>query len=181
VEVGIRQFSFFFFGMGAGFLLLETQIVSRLALFFGTVWQVNGLVISAVLASLLLANFIVERASSVRVRWVWIGLLVALAAAYWFPFDRIHAPPHLIGTLAIGVFSAPVLLAGILFSSEFRRISAPSGALYANMLGAVVGGLLENLSLLYGLRALLLVAILIYGLSGLFLKQRRMPEPVQLF
>src|SRR5437016_10935435 len=33
---------FFFFAMGAGFLLLETQLVSRLALFFGTVWQVNG-------------------------------------------------------------------------------------------------------------------------------------------
>jgi SAM-dependent methyltransferase len=174
METGKKQFPLFFFGMGAGFLLLETQIVSRLALFFGTVWQVNGIVISAVLASLLLANVIVERTSSVRVRWVWITLLVALAVAYWFPFDRIHAPPQLVGALAIGIFSAPVLFAGILFSSEFRRASAPSSVLHANMLGAVVGGLLENLSLLYGLRALLLVAILIYGMSGLFLELRRM-------
>src|SRR6266550_4551856 len=41
--------SLFFFAMGAGFLLLETQLVSRLALFFGTVWQVIGIVISALL------------------------------------------------------------------------------------------------------------------------------------
>lgn len=177
IDIGPKQFPLFFFGMGAGFLLLETQIVSRLALFFGTVWQVNAIVISAVLISLLLANLIVERTSSLRATWVWIGLLVALAIAYWFPFDRMHASPQLVGTLATGVFSAPVLLAGMLFSSQFRKTSAPSRALHANMLGAVVGGLLENLSLLYGLRALLLAAILIYGLSGIFLMLKRMPEP----
>src|SRR5438132_3367196 len=48
--------SLFFFSMGAGFLLLETQVISRLALFFGTTWQVNGIVISALLIALLLAN-----------------------------------------------------------------------------------------------------------------------------
>ena len=168
-ETGPKQLSLFFLSMGAGFLLLETQIVSRLALFFGTVWQVNGIVISAVLAALLLANMIVERVPSIRATWVWIGLLAALAVAYWLPFDHIHASPRLVGTLATGVFSVPVLFAGMLFSSEFRRASAPSSALHANMLGAVVGGLLENLSLIFGLRALLLAAILIYGFAGAFL------------
>jgi hypothetical protein len=38
--------SLFFFSMGAGFMLLETQVISRLALYFGTTWQVNGVVIS---------------------------------------------------------------------------------------------------------------------------------------
>ena len=53
--------SLFFFSMGAGFLLLETQVISRLALFFGTIWQVNGIVISALLIALLIANWIVDR------------------------------------------------------------------------------------------------------------------------
>src|SRR5438045_1026326 len=34
-----RMPSLFFFSMGVGFLLLETQVVSRLALYFGTTWQ----------------------------------------------------------------------------------------------------------------------------------------------
>jgi hypothetical protein len=35
------------------------------------------------------------------------------------------------------------------------------------MLGAVVGGLLENLSLIIGMKALLLVAALLYSLAAL--------------
>jgi hypothetical protein len=35
------------------------------------------------------------------------------------------------------------------------------------MLGAVVGGLLENLSLVMGMRALLVVAVVLYCLAGL--------------
>jgi len=161
------RFSLFFFGMGAGFLLLETQIISRLALFFGTIWQVNGIVISALLVALLLANTIVERIKSLPKFAIWAALVAALAAAYWFPFDRVDAPPAIVGTIAIGVFSIPVLIAGILFASEFKNAVSPSSALNSNMLGAVAGGLLENLSLLFGLRALLLVAIPLYCLAGL--------------
>lgn len=167
---GSKHCFLFFFSMGAGFLLLETQIVSRLALFFGTVWQVNGIVISALLAALLLANAIVERTKSLQENWIWIGLLASLAAVYWFPFDHIDASPRVVGTIAIGLFSIPVLFAGVLFSCEFRKVLSPSSALNANVLGAVAGGLLENLSLVYGLRALLLVAIVLYGVAGLGLR-----------
>src|SRR5437879_8971395 len=71
--------SLFFFAMGAGFLLLETQLVSRLALFFGTVWQVNGIVISALLLALLLANILVEHGKNfLRRPWIFGGLLAGL-------------------------------------------------------------------------------------------------------
>ncbi len=162
-----RAPSLFFFSMGAGFLLLETQVISRLALFFGTVWQVNGIVISALLLALLLANAVVERGGKRWPRlWIWAGLLAGLAIAYWFPFGRIDAPPAVVGMVAIVVFAVPVVFAGILFASEFRVAESPSAALGANMLGAVAGGLLENLSLLFGMRALLLVAIGVYCLAG---------------
>jgi NADH:ubiquinone oxidoreductase subunit 2 (subunit N) len=120
--------------------------------------------------ALLLANAVVERATSLPENWVWIGLLAALAAAYWFPFDHMDASPWVVGTIAVGIFSIPVLFAGILFSCEFRKVLSPSSALNANVLGAVAGGLLENLSLVYGLRALLLVAIALYGVAGLGLR-----------
>ena len=72
------------------------------------------------------------------------------------------------------VFSVPVVFAGILFALEFRAAESPSAALGANMLGAVAGGLLENLSLLFGMRALLLVAVAVYCVAGVGLwRQRR--------
>jgi SAM-dependent methyltransferase len=166
--------SLFFFSMGAGFLLLETQVISRLALFFGTIWQVNGIVISALLVALLLANAVVEYGAKPWPRfWVWVGLVAGLAVAYWFPFERIGGSPTTAGMIAVVIFSVPVVFAGILFATEFRAAELPSAALGANMLGAVAGGLLENLSLLFGMRALLLVAIAVYGLAGVGLWRRK--------
>src|SRR5271154_1174806 len=167
----------FFFAMGAGFLLLETQTVSRLALFFGTTWQVNGIAIGAILVALVMANLITERYSPRLNRW-WI--LVALLAALIFicilPFSRIPGSTLAVGSLAAVLFAVPVFFAGLLFAREFRVTRSPSAALAANMLGAVVGGLMENLSLVIGLRALLLIAALFYIGAGLGLRKGSRPE-----
>ena len=93
-EARTRVPSLFFFSMGAGFLLLETQVVSRLALYFGTTWQVNGIVIAAILSALLLANFVIEgdqqRAAACWPRaWTLAGILAGIACAYFIPFSRI--------------------------------------------------------------------------------------------
>lgn len=170
--------SLFFFSMGAGFLLLETQIVSRLALFFGTTWQVNGIVISALLVALLLANVFVEHTRWPLPRWlVLAGLLAGLAMAWWLPINQLPGSPAAAGAVATAVFAIPVFFAGILFATEFRVVESPSAALGANILGAVAGGLLENLSFIFGMRALLLVAMVLYSLAGVGLwsgQQRKM-------
>jgi spermidine synthase len=175
--------SLFFFAMGAGFLLLETQVISRLALFFGTTWQVNGIVISAMLCALLLANVLVEKVSRPIPRMpILIALLGGLGLAYSVPFDRIGGSATSVGSIATVVFAIPVFLAGILFASEFRVTRSPSAALGANMLGAVAGGLLENLSLIFGMRALLLVAMALYFLAGIGLRvgaRERLPASEQ--
>jgi SAM-dependent methyltransferase len=170
----VRRPSFlFFFCMGAGFLLLETQVISRLALFFGTTWQVNGIVISAMLAALLLANGIVETSKNpLSPAWNLAALLAGLALAFWFPFERVGGSPAIAGTVAVVVFSIPVVFAGILFALEFQITDSQSAALGANLLGAVAGGLMENLSLVFGMRALLLIAMGLYALAGLGLWRR---------
>lgn len=166
--------SLFFFSMGAGFLLLETQVISRLALFFGTTWQVNGIVISALLTALLLANLLVDRLQKPLPRsWILAALLLGLVLAYSLPLNRVPGSPAFAGAVATAVFAVPVFFAGILFASEFRVAESPSAALGANMLGAVAGGLLENLSLLFGMRALLLVALGLYCLAGIGLRFMR--------
>lgn len=176
VIAGVGEFELFFFSMGAGFLLLETQTISRIALYFGTVWQVNGIAITALLAALLLANAIVEKTRLTPKPWIWICLAAALSIAYFFPFDRVAGSSAFVGTIAVCIFAIPVLFAGMLFSSKFRMVASPSAALKANVLGAVGGGLLENLSLLYGLRALLLVAIGLYCIAGFSLWRGRRPS-----
>jgi len=173
--------SLFFFSMGAGFLLLETQVISRLALYFGTTWQVNGIVIAAILVALLLANTVIEKqAKPWPARWSLAGLLLGLLFAYLMPFNRIPGSAVFVGWFASGIFAIPVFFAGLLFAGEFRSVKSPGAALGANMLGAVVGGLLENLSLIVGLKALLLVVFGLYVLAGVGLIGSRQKQAQRL-
>ncbi len=173
----VRQSSLFFFAMGAGFMLLETQIVSRLALFFGTTWQVNSVAIAAVLTALVVANIVIDKYSRRFNRWwILVGLEMALISIYLVPFGRIPGSTLAVGSLAAGLFALPVFFAGLLFAREFRSTPSPSAALAANMLGAVVGGLTENLSLVIGLKALLLIAALFYLVAGIGLRNASTSE-----
>jgi spermidine synthase len=166
-EARTRVPSLFFFSMGAGFLLLETQVVSRLALYFGTTWQVNGIVIAAILSALLLANFVIGRQRRTWPRaWSLVGILLGIACAYFVPFSRIPGSAAVVGAVAAAIFAVPIFFAGLLFATEFRCVESPAAALGANMLGAIVGGLLENLSLIIGMKALLVVAALLYALAA---------------
>ncbi len=165
--------SLFFFSMGAGFMLLETQVISRLALYFGTTWQVNGIVISVLLTALLVANHIADHLPQFLSRiWIVLPLFAGLIAAYWIPFSRIPGPPAFVGAAVALVFSVPVIFAGLLFSLEFRSVATPGAALGANVLGAAIGGLLESLSLLSGMRALLPLTAGIYCVAAIAASQR---------
>lgn len=159
--------SLFYFAMGAGFLLLEAQVISRLALYYGTTWQVNGIVISAMLAALLFSNVVVEYTRIPLPRFAFVfAILVGLAVAYFLPLHWLSSRPAVAGAIVAAVFAVPVFFAGLLFSSEFKNVASPSAALGANVLGAVIGGLLENLSLITGMRALIPVAMLLYVVAG---------------
>ena len=178
-EARSRVPSLFFFSMGAGFLFLETQVVSRLALYFGTTWQVNGIVIAAILSALLLANFVIETKTT-RVA----ALLDSDRNPRRHRLRLLRTPSThsrlggLVGSFAAILFAIPVFFAGLLFASEFRSTDAPAAALGANMLGAVVGGLLENLSLIVGMKTLLLVAVLLYSMAALGFRGLKSPRPV---
>jgi hypothetical protein len=55
-----------------------------------------------------------------------------------------------------------VFCAGLLFSSSFRRSSSTATDFGANLLGAIVGGVGEYLSLVAGYRFLLIVVAVCY-------------------
>jgi len=67
-----------------------------------------------------------------------------------------------VGILICLAYCVPFFFAGIIFTESFRRFSGQSSAFGANMLGAVAGGLAQNLSFITGMKALLLIAAVIY-------------------
>ncbi|MDP9331279.1 MAG: spermidine synthase [Actinomycetota bacterium] len=157
------------FFMGAAFLLLETKSVVQFALLFGTTWFVNALVFAGILLTVLIA-IEVERHVRIGRRTALFGVLfAALALAYLIPADSLLGlsfAPRFAAATALAF--APVFLANLIFAERFRDTSDPTSAFGANLLGAMVGGTLEYMSLVTGYRALLIVAGLLYLLAYAF-------------
>jgi spermidine synthase len=156
-----------FFLLGAGFLLMETQLVSRLALYFGTTWLVNCIALSGILSVLLLSNLFVERRRPGTLGLYYAGLCVTLVVNYAIPWYRIPGSGTWVGVLICLAYCVPFFFAGVIFTESFRRLGGKSHAFGANMLGAVAGGLAQNLSFIIGMKALLLIAAVIYAGAAL--------------
>jgi SAM-dependent methyltransferase len=155
------QWHFFF--LGAGFLLMEVQIVSKMALLFGTTWLVNSIVISGLLLLIVVANVVVDNVRRVPTWLAYAGLFSTMLVGYVVPGDALFfGNPWVRGVIATAVLSLPVFFAGIVFIQSFAEARFSSAALGSNLFGALVGGLLESLSLWTGLRSLLVLAALLY-------------------
>jgi SAM-dependent methyltransferase len=158
-----RRWPWQFFLLGAGFMLLETKSIIQFALLWGSTWVVASLAIASVLTMALLANAIVARRAVDR-PWIVAGVLVALLALnYFIPIGRVTFDSRAAESVfyAVLVFS-PVLCAGLLFGSAIAQSDDLPRDYGINLLGAMVGGVGEYLSLVTGFRALLLVIALCY-------------------
>jgi MFS family permease len=154
--------------MGCSFLLLETKSVVQFALLFGTTWLVNSLVFVGVLLSVLAAVEVARRRRLPPPRFLYAALLATLAAAWIVPPDRLlqlSVGPRFLAAVVLAF--APIFLANLIFAERFRQTASATTALAANLLGAIVGGMLEYLALLTGYRFLLLVVAGLYSLAYL--------------
>jgi hypothetical protein len=155
--------------MGAAFLLLETMNVVRFALLFGTTWFVNALVFAGILATVLLAIEVERRVRVGRPGLLYSLLFVSIAVAVAVPSSALlslNFMPRFIAATALAF--TPIFIANLVFARRFRDTAIPTAAFGANLLGAMVGGTLEYLSLITGHRALLLVAAFLYALAWVF-------------
>ncbi len=167
----MRSYADLFF-MGGAFLLLETKNVVQFALLFGTTWVVNAAVFAGVLLSVLAAIEVARRFRLPRPALLYLGLLLALATSWAVPQAALLNLPVLPRFVAaIAVAFAPIFLANLVFAQRFRNIGASTVAFGANLLGAMVGGALEYLALVFGYRSLLVLVAVLYGLA--FLAGRR--------
>lgn len=151
-----------FFFLGAGFLLMETQLISRLALYFGSTWLVNCVALSAILVVLMLANFYVQFRAPGRLQPYYIALVASLMAIYLIPWEQLPFGSRNLGTLLTLAYCFPLFFAGIIFTETFRRSADRSKAFGSNIVGSVSGGLIQNISFVVGLKALILIAAILY-------------------
>ncbi len=152
------------FFMGAAFLLLETKNVVQFALLFGTTWFVNSLVFVGILLAVYLAIEVARRLDLGPSWRLYVALLLALGGSW------VVQPNLLLGLavvprflVATAVAFIPVFLANLIFAKRFRDVGSSSLAFGANLLGAMVGGVLEYASLITGYRALLVLVGALYA------------------
>ena len=163
--------------MGAAFLLLETKNIVQFALLFGTTWLVNSLVFAGVLLAVYLA---VETASHVRLprpAVLYAALIASLAVTWVVPQESLVGLPIVARFFAGSALAfAPIYLANLIFAQRFADVATSGDAFAANLLGAMVGGVLEYIALITGYRFLLIVIGVLYGLAfvtGRFLTRRQ--------
>src|SRR5206468_5618957 len=111
-----------FFFLGAGFMLLEAQIVSKMALLFGTTWLVNSVVITGLLMLIVCANLLVQFFPRIPVSIGYAGIFLTLLASYLIPLEKFFYPS--LWTKALSstlVLCLPVFFAGIVFIRSFAE------------------------------------------------------------
>lgn len=162
------------FALGAAFMLLELQAISRLSLLYGATWVTSSIVINGVLLMILAANFIVLRLPTKgKQDWQYLFMAVALAVSYFLPVEALLAldkqGSSYLGHAIITLLTLlPVFIAGLIFANAFAHVQNPARSFAFNLLGSVAGALLEYLSTYYGIKSLVLIAFALYFLSYLF-------------
>lgn len=162
------------FLMGIAFLLLETKSVVTYALLFGTTWLVNSLVFIGILLSVYFAIEIVARSKSFNIFMLYGLLIASLLIAWMIPLSALLVySPSLRFVLATSLTFTPILIANLIFAERFNGIATSTQALGANLIGAVVGGLLEYSSLAIGYEHFSLIVLALYSLAFCWLLYKR--------
>ncbi len=154
-----------FLFLGLGFLLLETKSISDCSLYFGTTWFVTMVVVAGVLLMVLAANLVAMRMVRFKI-WLYAPLIATLLLLYFVKRDSVLAltfNERLLWSLL--VVPLPIFFAGLIFSTSFRGASIPSSFFGANLIGAMIGGFCEYLSMIMGNQNLIFLVIGAYLLS----------------
>jgi spermidine synthase len=164
------------FLLGVAFLLLETKSVTGFALLFGTTWLVNAFVFAGVLIAVLAAVELTARYPTPPVPVMYGVLLGGLLLSWAVP------PSFLLGLdvwlrliVAVGIAVLPIFAANVIFAKRFADTADAPLAFGTNLLGAILGGCLEYFSLVFGYRALLVIAAIIYVLAFIVAPTRKEP------
>jgi len=171
-----RRLNWHFFFLGAAFMLLETRSIAKLSLLFGSTWMVNSIVFFSILVTILLANLVVIFFPKANRKYYYVGLFAVMTLNYVIPLSVFlpleRTPKFILSNLLI--FS-PIFFAALVFASSFGKSTEPDYDFGSNIAGAVLGGVCEYLSLLFGYHMLLLIGAFMYLMSILGLRAGKAP------
>jgi len=158
-----------FFFMGAAFTLLETKAIVNFLLLFGATWLVNSLVFFGILLMVLVAIWLSSRFRFSKT-WILYAILFAtIAGNFFIPLKSLLFENLVLRYMVATLFLfSPIFIANLIYSSAFRDFSQANIAFGANLLGTIVGGASEYLSLYTGCQGLALLAGLFYVAAFLF-------------
>jgi SAM-dependent methyltransferase len=171
-----KDFNPVLFLLGAAFLLIETRGITSLSLLFGSTWLVNSAVFSGILTLVLIANLLVDYFELNDWRPWMAGLILSSAFLGWFDVSSLNQFDLLVRGLIGGLITAlPIGFAGLIVSILLKKAENVTVALGSNLLGSVVGGCLEYLSMFLGLSALAWLALILYLIAWLILRRTQVP------
>jgi hypothetical protein len=170
---GLSRIRWPFFFLGAAFLLVETKAMTELAIFLGSTWTVNFFVIATILALIVFGTVLTYKGWVPRPAVAFLALATLLLATYLMPVSLILGwDSPLRNAVAVGLLCLPLFFAAMIFAQAIRVEPSPSAALGSNLLGALVGGVLEYSSMQFGFHALYLAALVLYLLAWLTFSRR---------
>ncbi len=141
----------------------------------------NSVVFGGILTMVLLANLAVQRWQWKNPKpWFWL-LFGSVVLLYLFPLSWLHTQTLPVRALLAGLLTGlPVGLAGVIVPILLERSPRPAVSLGSNLIGAVLGGVLEYYSMLGGMKSTALMALLLYMVAFLVLRQRVRVKPYKL-
>ena len=177
IDLGSRTFWHFFF-LGTAFLLLEVQNISKASVVLGNTWQVNAVIISGILGMALLANWIAYAFPGLPLTPAYVLLIGSCMVLHFVDLATFGFLPYFSKALVVAVLtSLPMLFSGIVYVRSFASTPDKSKAIGANLIGALTGGLLQSITFITGIKALVLIVAVFYLLS-LLAAPRDMPHPL---
>src|SRR5262249_54231242 len=133
---------------------------------FGNTWQVVGITIVSVLLMAYLANLFSASFGHQVVTPAFVGLLFVLLIGYVISLrESIQASSLAERLLLVAILVGPLFFSGIVFSTLLKRTGSIASAMSYNLMGAMLGGVLEYNSMRFGFSSLYLIAFFLYGLA----------------
>ncbi|MBP7216975.1 MAG: hypothetical protein KBA46_06810 [Candidatus Omnitrophica bacterium] len=164
-----KKIQLHFFFLGAAFMLLEFQNISKAGLLFGTTWVASAVMISAILLFILLANIFVNKVKVIKMPVIYGLLFFSLFMVYCLNLSSLNAYGYWFKAIGAAlIMNIPIFFAGIIFIYSLRECSDKAIAFGSNMLGAGLGGVCEGLSFVFGIKAMVLFVAVLYVCAFLF-------------
>jgi len=165
---GWTRSNWHFFFLGAAFLLLEVQNISKASVVLGNTWEVNAVIVSGVLVMILLANLLAAKFPRMPLGAAYAFLIGTCLALYFVDLSRFAFLPYATKAMIVGCLTTlPMIFSGIVFIRSFAVVLGKDTALGANLIGALVGAMLQSVTFITGIKALLLIVAGLYLLSML--------------